>query len=168
MNIWKTFLVFSALCYLSGSLAILELPMAVAASGQLGKLPGRWKGAGSVKFEGGSQESVKCIATYFLNDAGKSLQQNLRCSTLSSYKISARSELLVSGDKLAGTWVERNTGNEGTVAGKITSRGFNLSVTGAVFTAAMRVQMAGRCAQNIRILPTGLGVEQISIELRKC
>lgn len=168
MKIWKAALVAPVLLFALSNGGTVVAGKAKANNGQFHNLPGRWKGGGSVKFDSGTKETVRCIATYFIRSGGARLQQNLRCSTLSSYKISARSELTVRGNRLSGTWVERNSGNDGTVSGHMTPAGFRLSVTGEVFTARLQVTMTGRCKQSIRISPVGLGVKRININLRRC
>ena len=139
----------------------------VATAAPLQNLPGRWTGWGQVQFDGGEVEKIKCIATYFLKDGGKTLEQNLRCTTSASYKIFAKSRLAVSGNQLNGTWVETKNNNEGTVSGRVSSQGFVLSVKGQTFSAAMRVK-SSRCKQSLKILPSGLGVKKISISLSRC
>lgn len=138
-----------------------------AFAGPLQNLPGRWSGWGTVLFDGGEVEKIKCVATYFIKGDGKDLEQNLRCTTSSSYKISAKSKLRVSNGKLNGSWLERKSGNEGSVTGRMTNMGFRLSVIGATFTADMKVK-TGSCRQSITIAPSGLGVRNIDITLGKC
>ncbi len=138
-----------------------------ASASPFNNLPGRWSGWGTVLFDGGETEKIKCVATYFLKDQGRELTQNLRCTTSASYKISAQSKLQVDGKKLTGTWVEKKNNNEGTAAGRMTRTGFKLSVVGATFTAEMKVSTTG-CKQTVKIAPKGLGVKKIMISLGKC
>lgn len=138
-----------------------------SSAGPLNNLPGRWSGWGTVLFDGGEVEKIKCIATYFLKNGGKDLTQNLRCTTSSSYKISAQSKLTVDGSRLNGSWLEKKSGNEGTVTGRLTLKGFRLSVIGTTFSAVMRVKTSS-CNQSVDISPKGLGVKKITISLGKC
>ncbi len=149
-------------------LALVNMIGALSAlAGSFNNLPGRWSGWGTVLFDGGETEKIKCIATYFLKDSGRELTQNLRCTTSASYKISAQSKLIVDGSKLNGTWYEKKNNNEGTVTGRMTRTGFKLSVVGLTFTAKMSVSTTG-CNQTVKISPKGLGVRRIKINLGKC
>ena len=153
------------------SAGVLGLAILIGASsataGTLKQLAGRWSGWGTVLFDGGELEKIKCIATYFVKDEGKELTQNLRCTTSASYKISAKSILKLSGGKLSGSWLEKKSGNDGVVNGRMTRQGFKLAVQGSTFSAAMNVKTT-KCSQSINISPSGLGVKKINITLGKC
>ena len=154
-----------------GSAGLLGLLIIAGASGAtagtLQQLAGRWSGWGTVLFDGGELEKIKCVATYFVKNEGKELTQNLRCTTSASYKISAKSVLKLAGSRLSGSWTERKSGNDGVVKGRMTRQGFKLAVKGTTFTAAMKVKTS-RCSQSIDISPSGLGVKKIDITLGKC
>ncbi|MEL6374627.1 MAG: hypothetical protein AAFR04_11745, partial [Pseudomonadota bacterium] len=70
---------------------MMVVSLTAAQASAVSKLPGRWTGWGSVTLDNGSKEKVRCVATYFLKSGGRALNQNLRCTTSSSFKISARS-----------------------------------------------------------------------------
>jgi hypothetical protein len=118
-------------------------------------LPGRWTGWGTISMTGGTSEQVKCIATYFINDGGASMVQNLRCAS-SSYKIDATAKLKNASGALSGEWEEKTYAAIGSVSGKTTTDGFNLAITGDKFTAVLAVTA------------TGLEIAKISISLGKC
>jgi hypothetical protein len=137
-----------------------------ASAAGLAELAGRWSGWGSVKLTNGATEQVKCIATYFVNDAGSSLDQNLRCAS-ASYKIDAKAQFNVEGTSVSGSWEERTHSAKGDVAGQLIDNGLKLSVKGETFSALMTL-IASACKQSISITPEGLNVSRISIGLRKC
>jgi len=132
----------------------------------LGDLPGRWSGWGAVTLGSGRSEQVKCIATYFLKDEGASLLQNLRCAS-SSYRIDAVATLAIMGEHVSGHWEERNNQAAGSVSGRLTRSGFNLSIQGESFTAAMTVATS-HCKQSINIAPQGIDIRRIAIGLDRC
>jgi hypothetical protein len=133
----------------------------------LGDLPGRWSGIGSITMSNGSSEQIKCIATYFVNDGGADVQQNLRCAS-TSYKIDAKARLKVSnGGQVSGEWEEKTYATTGAVAGRVTGTGFALSIRGATFTAAMSVTTSS-CKQSINIMPSAHEISRISVGLGKC
>jgi hypothetical protein len=129
-------------------------------------LPGRWSGWGAVVLANGASEQVRCVATYFVNGGGSSLLQNLRCAS-ASYKIDATANLTVSNGQVSGAWEEKTWSAMGSVAGRMTGDGFNLSIQGDTFSAAMALTTSS-CKQSINIMPRGFDVSKISIGLGKC
>lgn len=150
-----------------GLLAALATDLAAAATPvPLDHLPGRWSGWGAITLASGKSEQVKCIATYFVHDEGARVEQNLRCAS-ASYKIDAKAELEVRSDQVKGRWEERANAASGSVTGRMTGNGFNLSIRGDTFTAAMAVSTSS-CRQSINIAPEGTDVRRIAIGLDKC
>ncbi|MEQ1711821.1 MAG: hypothetical protein ABL908_10515 [Hyphomicrobium sp.] len=135
-------------------------------------LSGRWSGWGSVTMDSGAAEQVKCVATYFVKQAGfikqdgAELVQNLRCAS-QSFRIDAVANLDVKGDQVSGKWEERTYAAHGSVSGRLTSTGFNLSIQGDNFSAAMLVSMSD-CKQSITIAPRGFDIARIAVGLDKC
>lgn len=154
---WKVAAVFAA------SFLALAVPGAAA---PLNDLVGRWSGWGSVTMNSGATEQVKCVATYFVENAGAQMKQNLRCAS-SSYKIDATAKLDNANGQLTGQWEEKTYAAVGSVAGRFTVNGFNVSIQGPAFTAAMAVTTTS-CKQSISITPTGFDISRINIGLDKC
>ena len=127
---------------------------------------GRWSGWGSITMASGVTEQVKCVATYFVEGGGAQVRQNLRCAS-SSYKIDATAKLNNANGHLTGEWEEKTYSALGAIAGRFTDTGFNVSITGEKFSAAMAVTTTA-CKQSISITPTGLEISKISIGLDKC
>jgi hypothetical protein len=147
------------------ALVVVSMVQPVAA-GSVKDLAGRWSGWGSVKLSNGATEQVKCVATYFVKNAGALINQNLRCAS-ASYKIDAKANYNVKGNALTGEWEERTHSAKGNVQGRMTGNGFRLAVKGETFSARMIVT-SSRCKQSINISPRGLDVSRISIGLKKC
>lgn len=101
-------------------------------------LPGRWVGQGRIGLKNGNAETVKCRATYFLNDNGQGLRQNIRCASASG-KIEVKSVVTHADGKLSGTWRETIYELGGNLDGEITERGFRISVKGSDLAANMDV-----------------------------
>lgn len=144
---------------------IMLTSLAVSAA-PIDTMPGRWSGWGVVTLTNDVKEQVKCVATYFLENSGQRIEQNLRCAS-ADYKIDARAVYNVAGTAVSGTWEERTHSNKGNVQGVMTGDGFKLAITGDTFTARM-VMTASECKQSINIVPTGLNVSQVTIGLKKC
>lgn len=145
---------------------VLATTCVVATANPVRKLPGRWTGWGSVTHEGGAKEQLKCVATYFVENSGKDIRQNLRCAS-KGYKIDAVSKLKLRSSAVSGTWNERIQSESGSVSGRMTQKGFSLAIRGKDFSAAMTVTTTS-CKQRINIAPQGLSISRISIGLAKC
>ena len=137
---------------------------AAAMAASLQDFGGYWTGVGSVTMANGTVEQVKCVATYKVG--AEQLRQNLRCAS-SGYSINATADLIVKGNEITGSWEERTYSTVGSVTGRLTADGFNLSVKGPTFSAAMNLT-ATSCRQTINIAPQGLDVTKIAIGLGKC
>jgi hypothetical protein len=142
------------------------LMSAPATGATIDDLPGRWSGWGTISLPSGTSEQLKCIATYFVNDGGASMVQNLRCAS-ASYKIDATAKLKLASGTMTGEWEEKTYAAIGSVTGKTTSDGFNLAITGDKFTAVLAVTSTN-CKQSVTITPTGLDIAKIAISLGKC
>ena len=153
-------------CLLAVAGGLLLLPASRAEASLMQDIAGRWTGWGTINLAGGSREQVKCVATYFVEDGGKGLKQNLRCAS-SSYKIDATSQLALNGSSVSGTWSELTYAKTGAVSGQVTGGGFNLSIKGDAFTAAMNIA-SSNCKQSVNIRPQGLDVTSVAISLSKC
>lgn len=150
---------------LAGGLLGASIAAAAADPGPLEHLPGRWSGWGAITMSSGQTEQVKCVATYFVSDARR-LEQNLRCAS-ASYKIDSKALLEVASDQVRGHWEERTNAAAGSVSGRVTGSGFNLSIQGDNFTAVMAVSTSP-CKQSINIAPQGTDIRRIAIGLDKC
>lgn len=161
MNCW----VFRRLVAAAALLVAVSVAHA-APAGPVSDLPGRWSGWGAVTYLNGQSEQVKCVATYFVDGGGASVKQNLRCAS-KGYDIDATADLKVTGGQVSGAWEERRWSATGSVAGRMTGDGFNLSIQGDNFSAAMAVSTSS-CKQSISIMPRGVDISKISIGLGKC
>ncbi len=140
------------------------LPAGETRADPLGELPGRWSGSGSIRMANGTTESVKCVATYFVS--GSNITQNLRCAS-PGYKIDTKASLAVRGGQVTGSWEERQYAQAGAVTGRMTSSGFNLTISGAQFTASLHLTSTA-CKQSLSITPKGFDISRISAGLAKC
>ncbi len=146
--------------------AMVVVSVPAFAASPINKLSGRWSGWGSVQFLSGANEKVKCVATYFIKEAGRAVRQNLRCAS-ASYKIDAVANYGVSGSRVTGHWQERVHSTQGRVSGTSRADGFSLTIVGESFRAPMTLSTTA-CKQSISIRPRGLDISRISIRLRKC
>jgi hypothetical protein len=136
------------------------------AANPVSNLPGRWSGPGNIMMSNGSSEQMRCVATYFVEGNGSSVKQNLRCAS-QGYKIDAVTSLSVAGNQVSGAWEERTWATTGSIKGNMLGDGFNLTIDGPGFTAAMAVKTTN-CNQSISITPRDNTVSRISMTLGKC
>jgi hypothetical protein len=155
-----------ALAAIAGLCAGAVLAPSGQSAAAVSVLDGRWSGWGSITMSNGSAEQVKCIATYFVKSAGAEVTQNLRCAS-QSFRIDAVANLDVRGEAVSGKWEERTYSAQGSVSGRLTGSGFNLSIQGENFTAAMAVAVS-ECKQSITIAPRGFDIARIAVGLDKC
>jgi len=102
------------------------------------ELSGRWTGEGRIGLSEGKVESVKCRATYFVNETGDGLKQNIRCASAGG-KVEVKSDVLAKDGVLSGTWNELVYNLGGDLKGEVTQRGFRIVVRGGDLTANMDV-----------------------------
>jgi hypothetical protein len=140
-------------------------PASSRAEAPLETYVGYWSGLGEVIMQNGAREQVKCVATYKVDKADQ-LRQSLRCAS-PAYSVSAAVDLTISGLDVSGSWEERTYAAVGTIAGRRTTDGFDLTIRGANFNAAMTLTANG-CKQQIVISPERLDASRISITLGKC
>ena len=134
-------------------------------AGPVADLPGRWAGFGQIKMASGETEQMRCVATYFVD--GAALKQNLRCAS-AGYKIDATANLkLTAGGQVSGDWEEKIWSTTGTVSGRMLDNGFNLTINGPGFSAALAMTTTN-CKQTLSITPRGYEVSSISMDLGKC
>lgn len=157
-SLWR-FLVGSTL--VSSALVVTSV-----AANPVSNLPGRWSGPGNIVMSNGTSEQMRCIATYFVEGNGASVRQNLRCAS-QGYKIDAVTNLNVAGSHVSGAWEERTWATTGSIKGNVLGDGFNLTIDGPGFTAAMAVKTTN-CNQSISITPRDNTVSRISMTLGKC
>lgn len=152
----------SSLTLSVGMIAVLP----VAFANPVTDLPGRWSGPGTITLSNGSTEQMRCVATYFVEGNGSAFKQNLRCAS-QGYKIDSSANLTVANGRVSGAWEEKTWSNNGSITGSMNAGGFNLTIDGPGFTAAMAVATTN-CKQSINITPRGYEVTKISMNLGKC
>lgn len=151
---------------LLGTVAALLLPAAAAADSPLfATLNGSWSGAGQIRLEGGSTESLRCRAFYTSKDDGAGLGLAIRCASTSN-KIELRAALSYDDGKISGTWEERQFNAGGSVTGRTSSSRITLDITGGGVSGSMTVTLNGS-TQSVSIQTTGIGLKAVNINLSR-
>lgn len=126
---------------------------------------GTWTGNGQIRLDNGATERIKCNAYYTQKDSGAGLGLAIRCAS-TSYKIELRSQLKAVGNRISGSWEERNFNAAGTATGQATGERFSLTVVGGGMTGSMNVSASG-ATQSVVITTQGTGLKSVNISLSK-
>jgi hypothetical protein len=148
-----------------GTLVSVVLPSAAAADNLFSSLSGTWAGAGQIRLEGGSTESLKCRAFYTSKDDGAGLGLAIRCASTSN-KIELRATLAYSGGKISGKWEERQFNAGGNVTGQASSSRVSLAIEGGGVSGSMTVSVNGG-TQSVSILTNGIALKAVNINLSR-
>ena len=161
MKMTRTFVTHGAVGVVS--VLLLGTTAAVAAS-PFGTLQGTWSGNGSVQFEGGQSERLRCNAYYTNSGGGDVLGLAIRCASASN-KIEIRGRLTYSGGNVSGTWEERTFNASGTATGHASDSRVSLRLAGTV-PGAMNVTVS-RSRQSVTISTQGSGIRAVRIGLSR-
>ena len=85
---------------------------------------------------------VKCRVTYFVQEGGNQLKQNIRCASQSG-SIEVASTVTHAGGNLSGTWKETTREWSGELTGTVNPNGFKVSVRGENLNANMDIIVKG-------------------------
>ena len=143
--------------------ALILLSPAVHADAQFDSLLGSWGGSGSIRYDDGRSEDIKCTAYY--TGGGDKLRLAIRCRG-DKAEVEIRGELTAQGEKLAGTWEERTFNAAGEASGRFAADKMTLSVTGGGFSGAMTVTTAG-AKQVVTIATEGIKMRSVNVTLAK-
>jgi hypothetical protein len=126
---------------------------------------GVWTGGGQVKLSDGTQERIRCRATYVEGDRGTSLQQSLRCAS-DSYNFELRSDVESRGSQISGNWNEitRNVG--GTLSGRAQPGRFDVRVNNPSFNADLTL-VTRENEQSVTIRSVGTQFAGATVSLRR-
>jgi hypothetical protein len=141
---------------------LLALP--VQAANPFSELAGSWSGSGTVLFEGGQSERLRCNARYTSSEGASRLSLALRCaSTSGSIDLSGR--LVDRGGRVSGQWSEHSFGMEGNAIGRSTDDSLVLRLSGGV-AGAMSVSFSGS-RHSVSVSTQGTALRSIRISLQR-
>jgi hypothetical protein len=137
---------------------------AFAQAGPFNGLDGSWSGAGTVELADGTNERIRCRATYKVGSGGNAMEQTLRCAS-DSYKFDLAASVQSSGGTIAGNWSETNRNVNGTVQGRAAAGSINVLVEAAGFSANLTVATKGN-KQSVGITSKG-EIRNVNISMSK-
>jgi hypothetical protein len=103
---------------------------------------GSWAGTGTVSLSDGSNERIRCKATYKVNGTGYNLKQALHCAS-DSYKFDLTSDVTTQGDRIIGLWSETNRNVNGNLQGTAGGGAIDVFVEAAGFAATLAIRTTG-------------------------
>jgi hypothetical protein len=121
---------------------VLFAANARADSGPFAGLAGNWSGGGTIMLGNGTNERIRCRATYSVAGDGNILQQSLRCAS-DSYKFELSSNVTHQGGQLSGTWNESSRNMSGALFGNASAGRFQVVVTSPSFSANLSLTTHG-------------------------
>lgn len=144
--------------------AALMVASGAHAESPFGALQGSWSGSGSVQFEGGQSERLRCTAYYTSGGGGNELGLAIRCASASN-KIELRGRLTYADGNVSGTWEERTYNATGTASGKANSGNVALRLAGAI-PGTMNLTFS-KARQSVAISTQGSKVKAVNIGLSR-
>ncbi len=135
-----------------------------AQSGPFAGFDGSWAGTGTVSLSDGTNERIRCRATYKVGNGGVGLQQTLRCAS-DSYKFDLSSNVVSQGGNVSGSWSEASRNINGTLQGKAGNGTIDVFVEAAGFAASITLVTRGN-KQTVSISSKG-DIRGVEISMAK-
>jgi len=139
-------------------------PLLAQESGPFAILAGSWSGGGTVSVSNGTNERIRCNATYDVLNP-KTVQLSLRCAS-DSYNFNLLSKIVYEGGAISGSWTEANRNTAGRVSGRASGGQILVAVKGGSFSADLTLQTRGD-RQSVTIRSTGSDVTGASITMTR-
>lgn len=146
-------------------LAALCLPgsAAQAAASPFNAMAGSWSGGGVLRTSDGTQERLRCRASYDVGRTGAELRLNLRCAS-DSYNFDLTSDVQYRGGAISGSWSEASRNASGTISGRAAGDRIEALAQGQTFSADLSLTTRGR-RQSVSIRPQGTQITAVSLAL---
>ncbi len=150
----------------ASALVMAAVGAQAAGQGPFSDLAGAWSGTGTVSVSNGTQERIRCRASYSSPPSGQALHQELRCAS-DSYKFEVDANVLTDADgQLSGQWSELTRQVTGSVSGRVSPGALQAVVSGSVFSASLSVSTKGS-RQTVIIKPTGSEIQSVDVDMRR-
>jgi hypothetical protein len=154
----------AAFAVASSILAAWSGPVA-AAAGPFAALAGSWSGEGTVMVSNGTNERLRCRATYRVEGQGQDVDLNLRCAS-DSYNFNLLSTVRYEGGAITGSWSETTHNASGSLSGRASGRQILVSARGGSFAANLLLVTRDN-RQSVSIRATGTDVTGADIMLSR-
>ena len=115
-----------------------------AQSSAFAGLAGTWSGPGTVTLDDGSNERIRCRATYRVN--GASMEMVLTCAS-DAYRFNLQAAVVAQGGEVSGTWSETSRNIGGSIQGRGASGSFQVVAQAAGFSSSISLKTTGNKQQ---------------------
>jgi hypothetical protein len=130
-------------------------------------LAGRWSGEGTMVGGYGRNEQFRCVITYTVHEDASRVRQHLRCHS-DRNRFDAVTLMLIDEERVTGQWADNVYSLSGTLAGRVTDKGFDIRLYSSFFQARMTV-LASACEQSVKVIPETRGtIGPLTAALKKC
>jgi len=157
----------SPLKFAPAALLLASLVSTAALTAPLGpfaQLTGNWSGTGTIDFNDGHSERLRCRADE-AGGRGDTLQLTLRCAS-DSYKFELSSDVTYQGGAITGSWSEATHNASGTVTGSASGNRIDVSARGQNFAANLRLTTQGN-RQVVSISTAGSEISGVMLSLSR-
>jgi hypothetical protein len=155
--------IVAAVCVIVLSLS--PLPGYATQQGPFADLSGDWSGGGTVTLSSGSNEKIRCRATYDSQAAGNNLKLALRCAS-DSYNVDFRGTAINSGGNMTGNWFESTNQAAGQFFGSIKGNHIDARIEGQTFAAFFNMTTHGN-RQSVSLRSPGSRVSSVTMALTR-
>jgi hypothetical protein len=128
-------------------------------------MAGTWSGGGVLKTSDGSQERLRCRASYDVGSSGAALHLTLRCAS-ASYNFDLASNVQYRGGEISGDWTEATRNASGTLSGHATGGHIDAAATSPNFSAGLSLTTRGT-KQSVSIRPQGSDITGVTLALNR-
>src|SRR6185503_10615716 len=130
-------LTFAAVAFF---LAAFAASTSYAQSSAFAGMAGTWSGPGTVTLDDGSNERIRCRATYKV--AGASVEMVLTCAS-DAYRFNLQAAVVAAGGEVSGTWIETSRNVGGSIQGHGANGSFQVLVQAAGFNSSIALKTTG-------------------------
>jgi len=109
-------------------------------SGPYAGMAGNWAGGGTITLDDGSNERIRCRATYQVS--GPNMNMSLTCAS-DAYKFNLQANVAAQGSEVHGTWSEASRNVSGTLQGRGGGGNFQVVASAAGFNANISLHTSG-------------------------
>jgi hypothetical protein len=138
---------------------------AAAASGPFAALAGSWSGSGTISVSNGTNERIRCRATYNVLEEGRSAQLSLRCAS-DSYNFNLLGNVRYEGGAVSGSWAEATRNVSGAISGRASGSQILVTAQAASFAANLLLVTRGN-RQSVSIRAAGGDITGVDIALSR-
>jgi hypothetical protein len=103
-------------------------------------MAGNWHGGGTVTLDDGSNERIRCRATYEVS--GPNMSMSLTCAS-DAYKFNLTASVVDQGGAIVGQWSETSRGITGSLQGRGGGGNFQVTAVTAGFNANISLRTTG-------------------------